>query len=298
MSIEQIKYFYNIAKYKNITKVAKSLHISQPALSQQMQKLENTLGHKLFERSNKGAELTDMGKIVYKYSEKIIDIYSRMIDELDYKATNHQTVRIEACCSLDDYYLTKILCDSDPNIGNIRYKLYSQTPELIMEHLKNGICDIGFMCEPFSDKDYICKEIGKIEFILFASNEYPIPDEIDIDELYKHPFTIMNEKYEFRSKLIRNLESIGIDTRKLNIIFELGSFEAIKKAVASSIGIAFLPDIALTEELDYMLFKKIKVRSPKLVQRFNIIYKKLPIHPSIQYFVKYFNEKIPYDFNV
>ncbi len=292
MSIEQIKYFYNIAKYKNITKVAKELHISQPALSQQIQKFENTLGHKLLERSNKGAELTEMGEIAFKHSKSIIDIYSKMLDELDHKATNVQTIRIEACCSLDDYFLTRILCDSGLNTSDIRYKLYSEKPEIILEHLKTGVCDIGFMCDDFLDKDYICKEIGNIEFILFAHKDYPIPDEIELQSLSSYPFITMNENYEFRTKLFQKLNNLGFDTRKLKVKLELGSFESVKKAVVSSMGVAYLPDIALDEESDFSSIKLIKVKSTKIVQNFKMIYKKLPVYSAIPKFVKFFDDKM------
>ncbi len=292
MSIEQIKYFYCIAKYKNITKVAKELHISQPALSQQIQKFESVLGHKLFERSNKGAELTEMGEIVYKHSEKIIEVYSKMLDELNYKTTNIQTIRIEACCSLDDYFLTKILCNSNLNLNTIRYKLYSQKPEIILEHLKNGVCDIGFMCDDFLDKDYMCKEIGKIEFVLFSHKDYPIPNEIELQDLPKYPFITMNESYEFRVKLLQSLNKLGFDTRKLNVKLELGSFESVKKAVGYSMGIGFLPHIALDEEVDFDTLRIIKIKSTKIVQKFNIIYKKLPIYAAIPEFIKFFDDKM------
>lgn len=290
MSIEQIKYFYYIAKYKNITKVAKDLHISQPALSQQLQKFENSLGYKLLERSNKGTELTEMGKIVFYYSERIVDIYSKMLDELNYKTTNYETIRIDACCSIDEYLITKVLCDPNINMNiknNIRYKLFSQPPERIIENLRNGVCDIGFMCENFVDRDFHCKEISKIEFILFSSPSYNIPKEIELSDLSKYPFITMNESYEFRVRLIKNLTMLGYDIKKLNIIVELGSFESIKKAVSSSIGIAFLPDIAMKDDLSHGRYKKINIRCPKIIQSFNMIYKRMPENDYLNKFAKY-----------
>jgi len=215
-----------------------------------------------------------------------------MLDELNYKTTNIQTIRIEACCSLDDYFLTKILCNSNLNLNTIRYKLYSQKPEIILEHLKNGVCDIGFMCDDFLDKDYMCKEIGKIEFVLFSHKDYPIPNEIELQDLPKYPFITMNESYEFRVKLLQSLNKLGFDTRKLNVKLELGSFESVKKAVGYSMGIGFLPHIALDEEVDFDTLRIIKIKSTKIVQKFNIIYKKLPIYAAIPEFIKFFDDKM------
>lgn len=66
MHIEYFDYFYQVAKLRSISKVAKQIHISQSALSQQIQKLEDSLGFTLLERSNKGVVLTDMGEVVLK----------------------------------------------------------------------------------------------------------------------------------------------------------------------------------------------------------------------------------------
>ena len=88
MHIEYFDYFYKVAKLKSISKVAKNIHISQSALSQQIQKLEDSLGYKLLERSNKGVELTEMGEIVLKYSENIIKVYENMMEELDKGKSN------------------------------------------------------------------------------------------------------------------------------------------------------------------------------------------------------------------
>ena len=69
MHIECFAYFYKVAMAKSISKVASSSHISQSALSQQIQKLEESLDQKLLIRSNKGVELTEVGNIVLKYSD-------------------------------------------------------------------------------------------------------------------------------------------------------------------------------------------------------------------------------------
>ena len=82
MHIESLEYFQKIAEVKSISKVANSSHISQPALSQQIQKLEDSLGKQLFLRSNRGVKLTEAGEIVLKYADNIIRTYNKMLSEL------------------------------------------------------------------------------------------------------------------------------------------------------------------------------------------------------------------------
>ena len=68
MRISSLRYFYEVAQLKSISKISNNLHISQPALSHQISKLEKYLGVKLLERSNTGVELTTKGQVMYKYA--------------------------------------------------------------------------------------------------------------------------------------------------------------------------------------------------------------------------------------
>ena len=78
MLLEQISMFSRIAKEQSISKATQAIHISQPALSQQMQRLEEELGVKLFERSNRGIILTRAGEVMQKYSEQFLETYSNL----------------------------------------------------------------------------------------------------------------------------------------------------------------------------------------------------------------------------
>ena len=80
MRISSLMYFYEVAELKSISKVSNNLHISQPALSHQLSSLEKQLGVTIFERSNKGVELTDKGKILYNYSKEILKLHNSLLD--------------------------------------------------------------------------------------------------------------------------------------------------------------------------------------------------------------------------
>ena len=96
MLLEQISMFSRIAKEQSISKAAQAIHISQPALSQQMQRLEEELGVKLFERSNRGIILTRAGEVMQKYSEQFLETYSNLKEELASLESYNGTFRIAA----------------------------------------------------------------------------------------------------------------------------------------------------------------------------------------------------------
>ncbi len=82
MRISSLRYFYEVAELKSISKVSTNLHISQPALSHQLFKLEKDLGVKLLERSNRGVNLTSKGEILYNYAKKILVLHDSLIEDI------------------------------------------------------------------------------------------------------------------------------------------------------------------------------------------------------------------------
>ena len=105
MNIEYLRFFYEVASVKSISKVANNSHISQPALSQQIHKLEDNLGYKLLDRSNKGVQLTEAGKIVEKYAKNILKVYENMLVDLNDISNNNKAIRIDAFPTMATYAL-------------------------------------------------------------------------------------------------------------------------------------------------------------------------------------------------
>ena len=105
MQIDYLILFNEIAKEKSISKVANLFHISQPALSQQMQRLEDEIGLKLFSRSNRGTELTEAGAILKKYALQIISSYEDFKEDISNFQNHNRTFRICAANVIANYAL-------------------------------------------------------------------------------------------------------------------------------------------------------------------------------------------------
>ena len=150
MHIEYFNYFYQVAKVKSISKVAKQIHISQSALSQQIQKFENSVGYQLFKRSNKGVELTEMGEIVLQYSENILNTYKKMMTDLEKGSNISNTVAIQACHSISHYALPCSIYKIKEKFPYHQYELSTSSSDKIRSSVENNICDIGFTTVFFS----------------------------------------------------------------------------------------------------------------------------------------------------
>ena len=174
MNIDSLRYFHLIAKEGNISGVAKEIHLSQSALSQQIQKLENDMSKKLLIRSNKGVTLTNTGKIVYKFAENILRTYDKMMEEIVEADKGNLVIKIEACHSVADYALPCTLIKANGEYPTHNYELSSNLSGEIVPNVLNNICDVGFCCDPevnINGEELVATNVGISSIVLISKND-------------------------------------------------------------------------------------------------------------------------------
>lgn len=274
MHLECFAYFYNVAMAKSISKVALNSHISQSALSQQIQKLEESLGHKLLIRSNKGVELTEMGTIVFKYSDNIVRTYNKMIEEIGNYEDNTQNLQIEACWPLALYALPCTLYEMKNRFKKHNYILKSNSASAIEQNIVNNISDIGFIYGKPKDETIVSLEIGYDDIVLVAPYTMNIGDEISINELYEHPLIMLEDNLRIKRYIRTHLMNIGYKFEELNVLFNMDTAEAVKSALSQGVGMSFLPYISVKKEIYRKQLKIIKIKEISISYPIYLVYKK------------------------
>jgi DNA-binding transcriptional LysR family regulator len=274
MHIESFAYFYKVAMAKSISKVAGSSHISQSALSQQIQKLEESLGHKLLIRSNKGVELTDEGNIVLKYSDNIIRTYNKMLEEISNFDHHKQNLLIEACWPIATYALPCTLYDMKKRFEKHNYILKSNASSEIEQNILNNISDLGFIYGKPKDDSLIYHEIGYDDIILVAPTSMGIPDSISIKELYDYPLIMLEDNLKINRFIMSHLVEIGYKYDELNVLFNMDTAEAVKSSLSQGFGLSFLPYVSVKKEIYRKQYKLVTIKELKIRYPIFLVYKK------------------------
>jgi DNA-binding transcriptional LysR family regulator len=274
MHIEYLKYFCEVAAVRSISKVANSSHISQPALSQQIQRLEDDLGYRLLERSNKGVEMTEAGIIVAKYAKNLIKAYDNMLEDLDATNKKHGTIRIEACPTMATYALPCTIYKIKEGFPEYEYNLNSNLSEVVENNILNDICDIGFIQGKPDDNSLVSSKIGTDKMVLVAAEDYKIKNELTLSELRPYPLIMIHERYKSRKQIDQSFIEHGEDIKTYNILFTLDSTESVKSSVIKGHGVSFLPYIAIKKELYTKQLKIINVCDMDLKYDIYITYKR------------------------
>ncbi len=259
---------------KSISKVAGSSHISQSALSQQIQKLEESLGQKLLIRSNKGVELTDAGNIVLKYSDNIIRTYNKMLEEIGNFDRHKQNLLIEACWPIATYALPCTLYDMKKRFEKHNYILKSNASSEIELNILNNISDLGFIYGKPKDDSLIHYEIGYDDIVLVAPTSMEIPDSISIKELFDYPLIMLEDNLHINRFIKGQLVEIGYKYEELNVLFNMDTAEAVKSSLSQGFGFSFLPYVSVKKEIYRKQFKLVTIKELQIRYPIYLVYKK------------------------
>jgi LysR family transcriptional regulator, transcriptional activator of the cysJI operon len=292
MNITYLSSFIETVKQDSISKAAKNLHMTQSALSQQLQTLEKSLDAKLLIRSNKGVNLTDEGEIVLNYAEALTNLYTNMTKELEQcKKSELEEIKICACSSVGEYLLPCTLHLYKKNHSNIKFSLKTGHSRNIISRILDCSFDIGFI-----DIDSNTKLDGIESFNICNNNLVFIYSEkrniekesITLKEISTLPFIIGSSESNIRNIIENLFISNGITVDKLNIEMELDTIEAIKASVLANYGVSIVPYTSVKKEIHTNSLKTLPINGvAPSCNIFMIYHKNRTYQPHIQSFISY-----------
>ena len=270
MNISHLEAFCLAVKTGSITKTARLLHISQPALSLQIQDLENSLQTILLARNNKGVSPTAMGEIVFNYSTKIIKLAENMRKEIDrLKEDVLEDLIVGASCTVGNFALPCSIYIFKEEFEAHDISLHISSVEDVLEKLISGSISVGviegsvsgYLKEIIKAEGLQSKRIARDELVLIAPyDEWEHVSEISKDELSELAFIFREKGCGIRETIEETFMKNDIDMDDLNIRLELNSTNAIISSVAAGNGVSILPKMALRKELRHRTLKALKIK--------------------------------------
>lgn len=272
MNLRSLKIFKEVCERKNMTKAAKNLHMTQPAVSQTISNLEEKLGVKLFERIKNHLELTYSGRVLCNYSQKITRMVNESEDMLNQIANLKKgRLRIGASMTVGTYLLPELINEFKKEHEELKMPLYINNTDNIIDNILNNDLDIGFVEGPFNSKEITSEVFRKDYLALISSPNYFLksPDKIYLEDISGEKFILREKGSGTRDLAKQRLEKSSID---FEIKHVLNNFEAIKKAIMANMGISILPKIAVREEMKRGELIEINLDELGISREFKIIY--------------------------
>ncbi len=270
----RLKVFRTVAKNLSFTKAANELFISQPAITKHIQAIENEYGLRLFNRKGSRIYLTSAGKVLYDYSNKLLNLQKELENELNaFKEKQTGTLRIGASTTIAQYVIPPVLSKFHKKFPNFQLILHSGNSNQIADMLLNGDIDFGIVEGKVKNRDIKYFKFINDELVAVTNSKNKIlsKKELSLKELINLPLVLRERGSGTLEVLEYALKSKKIKLSALNVLLYLGSTEAIKYYIASDDCMGFISIRALKRELDTNELKIIKIKNFKVHRTFSFI---------------------------
>ena len=247
MTITQLEYIIALDNHRHFATAADSCFVTQPTLSMQVQKLEDELNSKLFDRSKQPVIPTEIGEEIILQARKIIHEV-KIMEQLikDKQGLFQGELRIGIIPTLAPYLLPLFLQNFLNKYPDIRIKVKEMTTDTIIENLKSGKIDAGLLVTPLQDNSIKEYPLFYEELVAYVSKKntafkktYVLADDIDLKELW-----LLEEGHCFRSQIVNLCELKKLSKHQSHFEYEAGSVETLRKMVEMNNGVTILPEMA------------------------------------------------------
>ena len=284
MTITQLEYIIAVDTYRHFSTAAEHCFVTQPTLSMQIQKLEDDMGVKIFDRSKQPVIPTEIGEEIIKQARVVVH-EAKMIQQMvkDRQGLLQGELRIGIIPTLAPYLLPVFLQQFLSKYPDIKIRVKEMTTDHLVEKLKSGRIDAALMVTPIQDTSVIEYPLFYEELVAYVSKSnaaykktYVLPDDIDLKELW-----LLEEGHCFRDQTMNLCELQKQNKALSHFEYEAGSIETLRKMVELHHGITILPEMATfdfnAKQLNMIRHFKAPapVREVSLVTHRNFIKKKL-----------------------
>jgi len=269
LTLRQMEIFLNVVKEGHLTNVAKSMGLSQSAISMAIKELEKILGNPLFDRINKKLILNEMGRAFEKEISPII----KKINDIEYEfknTVNKGMVRLGASTTIVDYLMPPIICSYMNNYPDVKVALKEGNTKTIVNLIKEGNLDVGFIEGIVNDADII-KEIVGVDELVVVTTDTELLKECFIDTIQERKWVLREEGSGTREVF---LDYVKDKVDHINIFLELGHTESIKSLLVNHQCLACISKIAVKNEIENGKLIRVPLKNFECKRNFYMIYHK------------------------
>ncbi|MCI8617227.1 MAG: LysR family transcriptional regulator [Clostridia bacterium] len=263
INLELYKIFYVVAKYNHMTKASEELHISQPAISQSIKKLEEQLGGTLFLRSNKGMELTEEGKMFYEYVKSALELINNAENEFtSFKDLSKGEIKIGCSTTLTKLVLIDSLKNFHSAYPNINVNITNDLTSNLINDLKLGKLDFVIFNESnVKETNLNLQKIKELQQGFVYNPSFYSDDIKNFNDLNNYPLILQKEESNSRKLLNYISSENGV---KLIPKIEVVSQDLITEFVNIGFGIGFVIIDLAKRKFDYLKELKINKKIPNI----------------------------------
>lgn len=268
--LEQKLYtFIKLAECESTTQTALELHMTQPAVSQQLKALEIEYDIQLFSREGRRIILTNEGRQFYLMLKRMITMEQQFAEMIKQPAV--KTIRFGATLSISEGIMPELLPKMINHWKDIRFELTTQNTKELLRELEEGLIDFALIEGNFNQKKYAHSPIMKAKFSGFCQKGSPYKNFKRLEECISAPLIIREKGSGTRTIFESECETYNISVEDFLSSHEVDSIPVILNLVKSGAGITFAYDCAMQEGIKKGEIEEIVLENFSLERDFSFV---------------------------
>jgi LysR family hydrogen peroxide-inducible transcriptional activator len=247
MELHQLRYFCAIADAGSFSRAAQQSHVSQPSLSQQILKLENELGARLFDRLGRAVRLTELGRIFLPRARAVLrDLEAARTELVERKTSISGPICVGVIPTIAPYFLPTILAAFSRKCPQARVSVVEETTSRLLEKLRAGSMDVAIVALPLDLRGHEFESFRLMTEKLIAAlpkrHALSRRRAVSLSELQCEPFLLLRDGHCFRETTVAACKRARMNPQ---VVFESGQFSSILSMVSAGLGVSVVPEMAV-----------------------------------------------------
>ncbi len=273
MTLVQLEYIVAVDTYRSFVSAADKCFITQPTLSMQIQKLEEFLNVKIFDRSKQpvvpteiGAQIIAQARTVLQENQKIKELINSQQKDIIGE------LKIGIIPTIAPYLLPEVIASMLEKYPGLKLLIWEYTTEDIVHHLKTGIIDCGILATPLVDLNITEAPLYYENFVSYISKNSKLYKKkaIDANDLADENIWLLNEGHCMRAQVLNICRSTK-NNRLQSLTYNTGSVETLIRMVDVNDGATLLPELSIKELNSKQLSKIRYFKSPEPVREISLV---------------------------
>jgi LysR family hydrogen peroxide-inducible transcriptional activator len=244
MELHQLRYFLAVVRTKNFSRAAEQCHVAQPSLSQQIMKLEDELGEKLFERTKREVALAPAGDLLRAHAERVLQEVESACDSVrEMRGLVRGRVTLGVLPTIAPYFLPRRLRAFAANFPAVEVVIHEDTTDQLAAALLAKEVDLAIVSLPVERVGLAAEELfeEKLLVVLPAGHELARRRRLTLDDLEREAFILMKEGHCLAGQALQFCRLKGFAPR---VSFRSAQIETVLAFVAKGWGISIVPEMA------------------------------------------------------
>ncbi|MBQ9686902.1 MAG: LysR family transcriptional regulator [Oscillospiraceae bacterium] len=272
-----------IVETGSYTKAAEQLSLSQPAVSQHIRQLENTLNVKIFEHAHNKFHLTPEGEIVVNYARRMIALYNNLEQALKNERERTRSLTVGITHTAESSAIIEALVAYTDSYEGLNIKILTNTTDKLYSMLKNYELDFAFVEGKINDPalSYIMLDTDCLILAVPPDHALARQTMVTISQLRKEKLILRLPNSNTRNLFAASLESQNLSIDDFNITLEIDSISSIKDLIRRGFGVSVLAKSACLDDQRKKQLALLPIENLSMIRETNIVYLKSYEHPEL-----------------